>query len=380
MKTKIFLSLCVTACLLAAWWMLARPSPVADTPFSIGLIAPQTGDAAAWGIPPAKGAELAIREINRAGGVSGHPLALKVEDDRCDPKTGVSAYRKLVAEGAKVIIGAVCSNVTLAIAPMAERDGVVLISPASTNPHITNAGDNIFRDVPSDALRGRVFADYLANKLGVHSVALLYIQNDSGIGAADSFSERFLVDGGTIVSRESYPVGASDIRSALLKVRASGAQAIVAISFPQDTAILMKESRELRLTQPFYYLTEAVEDPSVLTAAGAAAEGATYILPAPAEGTAASGFSSAYAKAYGELPALYAAEGYDAAKLLAAAMQNTKSEIDVSSIREYLYTVHDYPGASGIITFDHNGDVLKPFAIKRIVQGEPQLIETLGAD
>ena len=128
----------------------------------IGAILPLTGDAAQWGIPPQKGAELAVEEINKAGGINGKKLKLIVQDTKCEPKAGVSSFQKLISDKEiRIVIGGVCSSVTLAVAPIAEKNKILLISPASTNPKITNAGDYIFRVIPSDDLRGKVFAEYL---------------------------------------------------------------------------------------------------------------------------------------------------------------------------------------------------------------------------
>jgi len=127
--------------------------------------------------------------------------------------------------------------------------------------------------------------------------------------------------------------------------------------------------------QPLFFTTEAVQNPEVLRQAGDAAEGATYILAAPAAGEAVEKFTAAYELKFNKKPELFAAEGYDVVRLIAEAIAGTTAEsLRGSGIRDFLRRVRDYAGASGTITFDRNGDVIKPFAIKRIEGGSPKTI------
>ena len=339
----------------------------------IGAILPLTGDAAQWGIPPRRGAELAIKKINEANFLN-FKLDLIVEDGKCSPKEAVSAFNKIITvDKVRLVMGEVCSGATLAIAPIAEKNGILLISPASTNPTISEAGDYIFRVIPSDALRGKVFAEYVFNK-GYRRVGIIYINNEGGKGNRDSFKERFENLGGQIVIEETYKPGSTDMRAQLTKIKSISPEVVIAVSYPSDTYILMKQAKELELNIPLYFQTEAVEDSNVLREAGNAAEGVIYILPAPAEGEKTDEFIQEYEKVYGIKPELFAAEGYDIIWLIANAIKDT-GKTDPKSIKDYLYKVKNYQGASGIITFDENGDVLKPMAIKTIKDGKPTLIE-----
>jgi len=348
----------------------------------IGAILPLTGDAAQWGIPPLNGAQLAVEEINASGGISGKKLALQVEDTRCEPKDGVSAFSKLLSsKEIKIVLGGVCSSVTLAVSPIAERNKVLLISPASTNPKITDAGDFIFRVIPSDNLRGQIFAEYLFNDLEIRKVALLYINNEGGVGQKNSFEKRFTQLGGQVLIEETYLQTTSDLRSQLTKIKSSDAEAVVVISYPKDTIIAMRQARELDLRKPLYFATEAVEDPNVLREAGHAAEEAIYITPAPAEGEVANRFAKLYEDKFGKKPELFAAEAYDIIYLVVNAIEATPDkQINAEAIKEYLYTIKDWAGASGKITFDNNGDVIKPMAIKIITNKNPIIVSIIKSE
>jgi branched-chain amino acid transport system substrate-binding protein len=138
-KAWIGIAAIVVVAVIAVVLLTTRKQP--DT-ITIGAILPLTGEAAQWGIPPQNAASLAVEEINAEGGVDGKRLTLLVEDSKAEPKEGVSAFNKIVATSdTKVVLGAVASSVTLAVAPLAERNHVVLFSPASTSPKITDAGD-----------------------------------------------------------------------------------------------------------------------------------------------------------------------------------------------------------------------------------------------
>ena len=368
------------ACLVGACGVLswnAVLSAADSDQISIGAVLPLSGDAAHWGIPARTGAEMAVEEINHAGGIGGRSLALVVEDDRCSPADGVSAFNTIMASAKSpvALLGAVCSGVTLALAPLAEFRKVVLISPASTSPKLTGAGNFIFRVVPSGSVRGQVFAEYLYRDRGLRKLAVLYINNEGGIGGSTVFKARFTQLGGTVASELPYAQGTTDLRAQLDEIKTANTEGVLIGSYPPDTVAVLQQAREIHLQQPLFFTTEAVQNPEVLRQAGDAAEGATYILAAPAAGEAVEKFTAAYEAKFGKEPELFAAEGYDVIRLIAEAIAGTTAEsLSVSGIRDFLRRVRDYAGASGTITFDENGDVIKPYGIKRIEDGNPKTI------
>jgi branched-chain amino acid transport system substrate-binding protein len=334
----------------------------------IGAVLPLTGSAAQWGGPARDAALMAVEEVNSKGGIKGKKVILEVEDDKCDQTTGVSAIQKIVATSKPIAInGAVCSSVSLAVAPIAESNRVVLISPASTTPLLTNAGDYIFRVIPTDALRGKIFAEYLYS-LGKRNVSLLYINNDGGLGNKEAFAANFQRLGGKIISTDAYPQDARDVRAQLTKVKQQRPDALVVVSYPDDTPIVMRQAQELAIGVPMFFQTEALDDAAVIQKADSAAEGAVYILPAKAEGSVADEFAKSYKEKYGRDPETFAAESYDVIKLVASILQNSP-DLSAEALKTGLYATKNYAGASGNITFDQNGDVIKPMAIKKIVNG-----------
>lgn len=339
----------------------------------IGAILPLTGSAAQWGIPPRDAAQMAVDEINSKGGITGRKIKLEIEDDQCEPAKGVSGLQKILATGKPIaILGAVCSSVSLAIAPIVEQNKVLMISPASTSPLLTNAGDYVFRVIPTDALRGKVFADYVFS-LRHKKISMLYINNEGGSGNQKTFAENFQKLGGTILSVEAYPQDARDMRAQLTKIKSDKPDALVIVSYPDDTPLVLRQAQELKVNVPLFFQTEALDDPAVIQKAGTAAEGATYILPAKPEGAAVDEFAKKYKQRYGRDPELFAAEGYDGIILIAKVLQESQT-VSSDSIKSLLYRTSGYTGASGIITFDGNGDVVKPMAIKSVRNGQAILV------
>ncbi len=344
-------------------------------PIAIGVVLPLTGDAAHWGIPPRNGAELAVEEVNRAGGIGGRKLTLTVEDDRSQPAEAVAAFNRIVAGAhAPAVLGPVTSSATLAVAPLAEARQTVLISPSATSPKVTDAGDFVFRVIPSGSLRAKVLAEYIYNDRGLRKLAALYIDNEGGIGGSSAFKAQFTQLGGTVALAETYPPGATDVRAQLAKIKAAGVDGVIVGSYPPDTVVVMKQARELGLTLPLFFTTESPQNPEVLREAGEAANGATYILAAAATGAAPDTFARAYEAKFNHKPEIFAAEGYDVMRLIAAALAAAGPAPSGPAIRDFLYGVKNYAGASGTITFDRNGDVVKPYAIMAIEAGTPKTV------
>jgi ABC-type branched-subunit amino acid transport system substrate-binding protein len=157
----------------------------------IGGVISQSGAVAPYGHQVTRGLDLALEEVNAEGGFKGGPIQLVYRDDSSNPEKGGEAVQDLIKnEGVKIIIGAVSSPVTLHIAPMCEEKDVVLLSPTSSAPLISDAGEYVFRNYPSDILEGTAMADF-ARKLGVRRVVILSLDNEFGSGLSEVFTRRF---------------------------------------------------------------------------------------------------------------------------------------------------------------------------------------------
>src|SRR2546423_5646168 len=192
MNRRKFFAMILTPFLVAVMAFSNCGKKPEDEIIKIGCLVSTTGSGARWGQNSRKGIDLAAEEINAGGGVNGKKIQVIYEDTQTDPKTAVSAFRKLVdVDGVKTCIADVISSDVLAVAPIANEKNVPLISPGASSPEITNAGDFVFRNWPSDALQGEEAAKLAFNQLGWHKVGIFYINNEYGKGLRQVFGNGF---------------------------------------------------------------------------------------------------------------------------------------------------------------------------------------------
>ncbi len=355
----------VVVAIIAVIWTSKSPDKSVIT---IGATLPLSGDAAVWGKNTQEGIDLAVEEINASGGVLGRKLVVVYEDTKGLAKEGVTAYRKLTTvDKVNVIIDDSVSGVTLAMAPIAQKDHVVVVATGATAPKISEAGAYIFRVWNSDAHEGEVSADYAFDTLGFRSVAILYINNEYGKGLEQVFRSRLVERGGNIPTSESFAQSATNIRTQLTKIQASKPDGLYVVGYPKEIPIALKQAKELGLNLPLIG-TVAMQDPQLIQTAGDAAEGLMFPYPKDPGGQYVTLFKEAFQKKYGKEPGITADVGYDAAKMIAKAMELSGGPAG-ENIQKGLTMLKDYPGVSGTMTFDENGDVHKPMGIKIVMKG-----------
>jgi branched-chain amino acid transport system substrate-binding protein len=339
----------------------------------IGAILPLTGSGSVWGQNAQKGINLALEQVNAKEGIDGKKIRVILEDSQSVPKQAVNAFRKLI-DVEKIqcsIVDMISSNV-LAIAPIANEKKVVIISPGASSPDITYAGEYVFRNWPSDALQGEKLARFVWEK-GYKKVAILFIQNEFGEGLKKAFSSTFTDLEGEITAAEPFPQGGTDFRAQVVKVKASDPEAVVLFIYPPEGVKLIRQLREGRVNVQLFATAE-IENPLMLKEKST--EGVIYSFPKPPEETAKEvrEFREAYRKKYGENPGIVSDIAYDAFNLLVKAVK--EGGYNGPAIKDALLKIKDYHGASGIITFDENGDVIKPFIFKIIKDGKFQIYES----
>ncbi len=366
----IGLAVVVAAVGLGIWWRGVHPRGETVSALKIGALLPLSGSTATYGINAKNGIALAVEEVDAAGGVNGRSIEIVYEDTQADPQIGSVGARKLIAvDDVPVIIGPMASPVTLAVAPIAEENHVVIFSPSSSAPAITTVGDYVFRDCLSDSYEGVVLAALAFDTLGELTAAILYINNDYGKGLAQVFEEEFTRLGGKVVALESFEQDTTDFNDQLGKIKEANPETIVLIGYAEMAEIL-KEARELGMEQQVLS-SVMFDNPGILEKAGDAAEGVLFTTWTPDPATpsvALQSFEVAYRQKYGSQPGIFAAEAYDALNILAKVIQESSYSAD--AIKAALYGVRDYPGASGSISFDRNGDCTKPIFVKKVENGK----------
>lgn len=344
------------------------PKSENQKPIKIGWLGPLTGDLSSVGQAQLNASEMAVEEINAEGGIGGRKIELLAEDGKCNPKDGVLAGNKLInIDKVPVIVGGLCSGETIASSPIAEENKVVLISTCSSAPPITNAGDYIFRTFPSDAFQGKFAAEYVYTKMGKRKAAVLAVLSDWGIGIKNTFSKEFEKLGGEIVFAEDHTADTRDLRSALTKIKSSDADLLYFVSHTEASIAGLKQAKDIGLTLPIF---GADGWGDVAIHKSAAAEGIKFTIPA-------SDFEEEWKKklsARGTEIMLCTANGYDNVKIIADIMR--KVGTNSTDIKNALYKVSNYPGISGSISFDENGDLTSAeYEVQEVKNGKAELVD-----
>lgn len=330
----------------------------------IGAILPLTGGNAVYGTSIQKGIEVGLEEINKANGINGHKLVIIFEDDQADPQKSVAAYKKLTTvDKVPLLLGGVFSASTLAMAPLAEKDKVVLLSPTSSAVDITQAGDFVFRIYPSDSYDGVFLANFASEGLKAKTASILYMQATSISAITKVFNEKFESNGGKVLDVMGYNEGESDFKTQIAKIKKSNPDVVFIPSYLRETAIQLKQMKELGLNKPLLAVS-TFNDPKIFELAGNAADGVIFSTPVfdlESEKPHIRKFIESFSSKYGEKPNIWASYGYDVVKVVSLALE--KGDNKSEAIKNELYKIKDFPGVTGNTTFDQNGDVKKELKI-----------------
>lgn len=330
---------------------------IKNNSIKFGVTIPMSGDLASFGNGEKAAIELATSEINSNGGINGKNIELIFEDTKCDAKEASSAANKLInIEKVPVIVGELCSGSVLAMAPLAEKSKTILFSTAASSPKITESGEYIFRDYPSDSYQGKYAADVSFNKLNKKKVAVLFIQIDYGIGVKDSFVNEFKNIGGEITSVQSFNQNTKDMRTQLSKIKNEKPDMIYFVGYNQEAIVFLQELKELGINTQIF-ATETFDDPSIAEQVGGESiNNAIYALMKSPENKK---FKDAIKQRTGSEQILIGMpNSYDAIYLIANAMKNCKNPEDTTCIKDELNKIKNYSGVTGIIGFDLNGDLI----------------------
>lgn len=381
-RTYAYLAAVLIVAVLAVVWYTHRTvetaSPGAALP--VGAIAPLSGDNAQFGTALKQGMELALREVNDHAAAEGlRPPQLHFEDSMGDPATAVSAFRKLVDfDHTPIVLGAMFSKETMAIAPIAESRHIVLLSPTSSDVALTKAGDYIFRIYPSDSYDGEFLANYIAQQPDLHRLGVLYLTTSSTTAVATIFKELVEKQGRQVVLIEAHDEGTRDFRSVLEKVRAAKPDAVMLFSYLNEMALILRQAKELGYHFRFIAIS-TIYDQKLFELAGDAANGvvfSTAIYEPTSTDPRIRDFVQRFRKIHGAAPNIWAAYGYDVVRVAAEAIWHSNGSPD--SIKQALYAIHDFPGVTGITSFDSNGDVKKPLRMMAVRNGRFEPLGTLA--
>jgi branched-chain amino acid transport system substrate-binding protein len=345
----------------------------------IGAIVEMTGDMPAVGASSRNAAELAVSELNAAGGITVagkvYKIALVVEDNAAKPDQSAAAANKLITQDdVLAIVGPNASLGAIPAAEVAESSKTLLITPWSTNPKTTldtTSGKPkryVFRACFTDPFEGRVLARFVKEKLGAKTAAVLYdVASEAPKSQSELFRQTFGELGGTTVAFETYTTGDRDFSAQLTKIKSANPDVVFLPAYYNDVGLIAQQARRQGITQPLVG-SDAWSSPELIKLAGGAVEGAYFAnhYAADIATPAAKKFIAAYQQKYGNTPDDVAALTYDAMGLLFEALRKASAP-EREALRDAMGTVSGYNGVTGDIRFTPgSGDPVKSAVIMQV--------------
>ncbi len=379
MKKKTLLKVVILAALL----LTACTSPGSREVIRVGLVAEISGELPAVGASCKNAAELAVREINQAGGVQvggrKYSIELIIEDNASDETQTILATKKLIKdENVVAIIGPNASRYAIPAAAVAESERVVLISPWSTNPQTTLDEETgkpkkyVFRAAFVDAFQGEVVARFAMDFLQTRRAAVLFdVESDYNRGIAEIFRQTYEEKGGQVVAYETYSTGEKDFTAQLQRIQDAAPEVIFLPNYYTDVPLQVRQAHKLGIVAPFLG-SDTWATPELISLCGPECEGyyfSTHYSP-EAINPAAVAFINDYQKAYGTLPDDVAALTYDAFGLLWQALEGA-DKVDRLQVADAMHQISRYQGVSGSMIFQSgSGDPIKSAVIMQLRAGK----------
>jgi branched-chain amino acid transport system substrate-binding protein len=368
--TMLTLALCAALCAMSL--VLSCKAKGSDS-VSIGAIFPLSGSVAFYGNESRDGAQLAIDEINAAGGLLGKKLVLISEDDEGDAAKAVNALTKLTTrDKVSFVIGSSTSGPTQAMSTLAQSNKVVLVSPSATNINVTKAGDYIFRACFIDPFQGVVGADFAYGTLGSRRAAILYDAGaDYNAGLADSFRNQFKAIGAQVVADEAYQSGDVDFNAQITRIKAANPDVVYLPNYYNDVSLQAKQLRDQGITcalvggDGWDSLTENAGD-EILNGFWSSGFASDTTDP---KGIA---FVKAFQTKYNRLASQFAALGYDTMMLVIDGIKAAGS-FDPAAVKDAMAKING-PYVTGNIRYDSDRNPIKGAAILEIVKKDGKLV------
>lgn len=312
----------------------AAESGAADgTVFKIGSIGPTTGDAAIYGQAVMNAAQIAVDEINAAGGINGYQIEFKYEDDQSDAEKSVNAYNSLKDWGMQILMGTVTTTPCVAVADKTAQDGMFQLTPSASSTDVI-VNDNVFQACFTDPNQGTASAQYIAENGLATKVAVIYDSSSvysSGIQA--TFVEEAAAQGLEIVAEEAFTADSkTDFSTQLQKAQAAGADLVFLPIYYTEASIILAQANGMGYEPTFFGVDGMDGILSVENFDTSLAEGVMLLTPfaADAEDEATQAFVSKYQEVYGDVPNQFAADAYDAIYVIKAAAEQAGVTPDMS--------------------------------------------------
>jgi branched-chain amino acid transport system substrate-binding protein len=351
----------------------------------IGGLFPLSGNAATFGQSSKQGMQLAVDEANAQGGITVNGKISRVlpifEDDEGQPEKAANACQKLISQnGVCMIIGAVMSKNSLAIAPICQDSRIPMISSASTNEKVTEAGDFIFRACFIDPFQGMVMANYAFKMLKARVAAIIYDNgNDYNKGLAEVFKRKFIELGGRIVAFEAFTDEANtvDFKAQLTNIKASKPDFLYCPNYYAADAMIMKQAHEVGLKVPTGG-GDGWDSPKLVEIGGSDVDGCVFSNHFSKEDTSATvrNFVEKYRNKFGSVPDALASLAYDAATIGLSAIKKANT-LNGEALKNAIKSI-SITGVSGTITFDEKRNPIKSAVILKMENGRQTFVTRIN--
>ena len=350
-------SLLAGATILAAGWALGATG-AAQAQVKIAVVGPLTGEYAVFGLQMREGAEQAVADINAHGGVLGQKLVLEVGDDACDPKQAVSVANQMAGDGVKMVAGHFCSGSSIPASKVYTEEGVLQISPASTNPDYTDKGAwNTLRTCGRDDQQGAAAAKYLVDHFRTAKIAVLNDNSAYGKGLADQTTKNLVAAGVTPAMQAAYTPGERDYSALVSRMKQAGIQVIYIGGYHTETGLIARQAHEQGMS-PTMMGGDALVTKEYWQIAGPAGQGTLMTFPAdPRKVTAASAVVKEFADKKID-PEGFVLYSYGAIQIWAEAVAKAGTT-DPHKVADLLHQGTAWPSVLGDVSFDKKGDPTK---------------------
>jgi len=369
--TRIFLAICVVTSIFLSFACVQKGGDVntagsATSDIKVGVYGDLSGATASFGQSTKNGIQLAVDEINAAGGVNGKKITLVIEDDQGQPQLAKTVISKLINQDkVRAVLGEVASSNSLAAAPVAQEARIPMITPSSTNPKVTEVGDYISRVCFIDPFQGAVMAKFAANTLKAKTAAILGdVNSDYSKGLTEFFEQEFTKSGGRVVSKEAYTQTDPDFKGQLTKIRNLNADVLYIPGYYGQVGIIARQARELGMNMPLLG-GDGWDSPELWKLGGESLKNAYISNHYSAENPAPEiqNFVKAYQAKFNVAPDSLAALAYDSAKVLADAIKRAGGAEDSAKLKDAINATRNFAGVTGMITLDANRNAVKPAVV-----------------
>lgn len=342
--------------LLAMVCAAMLPGAFAQDTITIALAGPTTGPVTQYGTMQNLGAEMAAEQLNAAGGMNGKQIVTKIYDDACEPKQAVSVANRIVNDGVSFVVGHLCSSSTLPAAEIYDEEGIVMITPASTDPNLTQKGyTTIFRTIGTDAQSAPTSAKYIADVIKPKHIAVLHDKQQYGQGLAEGVRDGLKAAGYEVDVFEGVNQGQTDFSALITKLKQGGVDLVYWGGYHPELGLIIRQGADQGFT-PTYIGADGIDNPDIFAIAGEAAEGILVTVPVNFSDDPKNADLIQAFKDQGKDPSgPFVLPGYTALQVIVDAANNAGSD-DPEAVAEAIHSgTFDTP--IGEISYQENGDL-----------------------